>query len=476
VIEDEEIRQFLRTFQQLVEYSERVENKAVDGDVPSLINGHLGQPFKDLSVISESIGLHRYVDWDIALDELASRDPESRLIGIGGPDSASVDTFADFSRSSWGPFPVAEVSYLNVPSGVDETRQVVAVGVRLFTYNGDPVAVLQYREDSSDDPACKCEVVAVNRATSVQLLDELRALADARSVLKGKVLSFEGADDDEGAEKFRFVPRVEVPAEDVILPEGAMERIHGHVIGIAENAERLLALGQHLKRGVLLYGPPGTGKTHTVRYLIGQLPEHTVVVLRGVSLRHINEAVRVARSMQPAVVVLEDCDLVAQDRSFSDGANPLLFTVLDAVDGLDADVDVTFLFTTNRVEVLEEALAQRPGRVDLAVEVPLPSEADRLRLLKLYGRNLSLSEEALADVAERTEGVTGSFAKELMRRTVLQALARGEEPGDERLLAACEEQMADAIRLDEEMHADPLDAIVIDDADFEDLADEDELA
>ena len=180
--------------------------------------------------------------------------------------------------------------------------------------------------------------------------------------------------------------------------------------------------------------------------------------------------------MQPAVVVLEDCDLVAQDRSFSDGANPLLFTVLDAVDGLDADVDVTFLFTTNRVEVLEEALAQRPGRVDLAVEVPLPSEADRLRLLKLYGRNLSLSEEALADVAERTEGVTGSFAKELMRRTVLQALARGEEPGDERLLAACEEQMADAIRLDEEMHADPLDAIVVDDADFDDLPDEDELA
>src|SRR5690606_31132453 len=118
----------------------------------------------------------------------------------------------------------------------------------------------------------------------------------------------------------------------------------------------------------------GTGKTHTVKHLLAQTPEHTAILLRGIGLTRISEAAELARRLQPSIIVLEDCDLVAEDRSFGDGTSPLLFEVLDAVDGLDTDADVTFLLTTNRVEVLEEALAQRPGRVDLAVEIPLPDE------------------------------------------------------------------------------------------------------
>ena len=65
---------------------------------------------------------------------------------------------------------------------------------------------------------------------------------------------------------------------------------------------------------------------------------------------------------RPAIVVLEDCDLIAEDRSFGPMAKPLLFGVLDALDGIDADADVAFPLTTNRVEHLERALSQRPGR------------------------------------------------------------------------------------------------------------------
>ena len=77
-----------------------------------------------------------------------------------------------------------------------------------------------------------------------------------------------------------------------------------------------------------------------------------------------------ARALQPSIVVLEDCDLIAEDRSFGHGPQPLLFEVLDAMDGLASDADVAFVLTTNRVDMLERALAQRPGRVDLAVEIP----------------------------------------------------------------------------------------------------------
>lgn len=41
------------------------------------------------------------------------------------------------------------------------------------------------------------------------------------------------------------------------------------------------------------------------------------------------------------------------------------------------DADVAVVLTTNRPDLLEPALAARPGRVDLAVEVPLPDEECR---------------------------------------------------------------------------------------------------
>ena len=126
---------------------------------------------------------------------------------------------------------------------------------------------------------------------------------------------------------------------------------------------------------------------------------------------------------QPALVVLEDCDLIAEDRSFGPMAKPLLFEVLDALDGIDADADVAFLLTTNRVEHLERALSQRPGRVDLAAEIPLPDERGRRALIRLYAGAL-FSDDAVDDVARGSEGTTASFAKELVRRAVLLAPRR----------------------------------------------------
>ena len=128
------------------------------------------------------------------------------------------------------------------------------------------------------------------------------------------------------------------------------------------------------------------------------------------------------------------------------GTSPLLFEVLDALDGLDADADVVFLLTTNRVEDLEVALAQRPGRVDLAAEIPLPDLEGRLALLRLYGGHL-FGAEALSAAAARSEGTTASFTKELVRRAVLAAAVEDEPPGDDHLGIALDELLSDSERL-----------------------------
>ena len=83
------------------------------------------------------------------------------------------------------------------------------------------------------------------------------------------------------------------------------------------------------------------------------------------------------------------------------------------------------MLATNRPDALEPALAARPGRVDLAVELPLPEATARAALLELYGRGLDLALEDRRAVVDRTDGVTASFIKEFLRKAALVAAEDG---------------------------------------------------
>jgi ATP-dependent 26S proteasome regulatory subunit len=89
------------------------------------------------------------------------------------------------------------------------------------------------------------------------------------------------------------------------------------------------------------------------------------------------------------------------------------------MDGLNSSADVTFLLTTNRADLLEPALAARPGRVDLAAELPLPDADARRQLIRLYQGSLVLDLAHPETIIERTDGVTAAFLKELLRKAAL---------------------------------------------------------
>jgi ATP-dependent 26S proteasome regulatory subunit len=234
--------------------------------------------------------------------------------------------------------------------------------------------------------------------------------------------------DPMGGVTLHFSDIPQTAREDVILPETVLGRVERHALGVAAHRDALLAAGQHLKRGLLLYGPPGTGKTHTTRYLVSHMTGYTRLILTGRALHGIGAAAELARDLQPSVVVLEDVDLVAEERSRGPASSPVLFDLLDAMDGAAADADLLFVLTTNRADLLELALAARPGRVDVAVEIDLPDADARRRLLSLYGRALplELSADETSAAVERTDGVTASFLKELLRRAMLECLSDGQ--------------------------------------------------
>jgi DNA polymerase III delta prime subunit len=256
-------------------------------------------------------------------------------------------------------------------------------------------------------------------------LGEVRALRHEVNIYRGQVLSVAQGDGHNPFSKslsLKFIDTGALSRNDVVLPGGLLERIERHTIGFAAHTAQLRAAGRTLHRGLLFYGPPGTGKTHTVRYLSSAMPNRTTFVISGAAFGVLPSICGLARELAPAMVVLEDVDLVAQERSMvGAGENPLLFTLMNEMDGIGPDADVIFLLTTNRADLLEPALAARPGRIDLAVEIPAPDAACRARLIELYGRGMTMHLDNLDSVVSRTEGVSAAFIKEMLRRSALIA-------------------------------------------------------
>jgi len=427
------------TFSVLVGGSPRPPSEAGTDPAPTVaeaLAGHLGPDAALLPVTSSNWPPYEHVNVQGAVDRwLARHGAPYRLVGLTGFRHRMFGLSDLFQAETSQGMNLGGVPVTEQPSGPGEqTRACVQCGLYFIegvagpddgdqTEDPKPPLVLLLRGLEMRGPQndVSVEIACADRALARAALAEIRRLAVEHSVYRAHVLEF-------GAEMFgphqsllSFRERPAMRREELILPTGMLEGIEEQILGVNRHRATLLANGQHLKRGVLLFGPPGTGKTHTVRYLMSRLPDTTVVVLTGNALGYIKQACEIARALEPALVVVEDVDLIAQDRSMGPGTNPMLFQMLNEMDGLDGDADVTFVLTTNRVDVLEPALAMRPGRVDHAVEVPLPDAEGRTRLLELYRGGLDLDLTNADTVIERTEGVTASFIKELIRRATLIA-------------------------------------------------------
>jgi ATPase family associated with various cellular activities (AAA) len=327
-----------------------------------------------------------------------------------------------------------------------QTLPCVQIGLYLARDDdGTAVILLRGPEEHGSDQV-HLEVACADQDRAQEIVAAIRRLSEEHNVFRGHVIEF-------GGEVFgyhrgsllSFVDRPKVSRDEVVLGDDVLDGIERQVLGVAKHAHRLLASGQHLRRGVLLYGVPGTGKTHTLRYLLSRLPGVTAVMLSGRALGMIGEACSVARALQPCLIVVEDVDLIAEERDHYEGGNSLLFELLNEMDGIGQDIDVTFLLTTNRADMLEEALAARPGRVDHAVELPVPDADARARLIKLYQANLELALTDLPTVIARTEGVTASFIKELLRRAALAAAEADPDGPADAPIRVTDEHMSTAL-------------------------------
>jgi hypothetical protein len=419
---DEEAREFAVAFRRFLSWVHSGSD-GTDNEVSVLVRAHLGDQGQKHSVVTRELPRFEQVNLQTALNAWSARP--GRTVAVHGiampPHYGGLSLQQLVAGEGLPPLQLTAPTLADLPNGPDSTLGCLRLAVLLVTDSGGRYVVM-VQGPAEHQRGLALEVAGLPVELAQDLLAELDRLRSELNVYRGHLL--DASLDPMGGVVLSFARPAGIDRGDVVLPDPVLTRIERHALGVAEHREALLAVGQHLKRGLLLFGPPGTGKTHTTRYLLGQMTGYTRLVLTGRALAAVGALTELARGLLPAVVVLEDVDLVAEERSMGPAANPVLFDLLDAMDGAAPDADLLFLLTTNRSDLLEPALAARPGRVDVAVEIALPDAPARERLLKLYGRSvpLDLTEAEVSQAIERTDGTTASFLKELIRRSVLEAL------------------------------------------------------
>jgi len=413
--------------------------RALTGKSPmqKKLKQHFGKlPVEDIATTARNFPLTSRVDVQLAIDQFFASHGTSTLLGIHSAMSHETPTLAYlFTR---GPFQVdiGPLQHDDIDVGEPSPVRCLKNGLWLAHRSDRPFAVLlsQATRFGMAVGGVHVELAVPKGEQGLQFSEDffrqLELRVNSGGTYRGRVISLESQQEYSGRGGTVKVHRLRsVQREDVILPEKTLALLDRNVGNFIKARSHIKSLGLSAKKGLLFYGPPGTGKTLTIHYLASHLPQHTTLLITAEQVGLLDEYFRLARFLQPSLVVVEDVDLIARAREEMGSVceEVLLNKLLNEMDGLREDADVLFILTTNRPDQLEPALASRPGRIDQAIEFPLPDEQGRSKLIKLYARGVQLSEPLTELIVRRTKGASPAFIKELMRRAAQFQFEIGEK-------------------------------------------------
>ncbi|MEM7648529.1 MAG: AAA family ATPase, partial [Cyanobacteria bacterium P01_A01_bin.70] len=221
--------------------------------------------------------------------------------------------------------------------------------------------------------------------------------------------------------------------EDIGGLETAKRTLQESVEGVLLYPELYQQTGAQAPRGILLWGPPGTGKTLLAKAVAAQARANFIAVNGpelltrwvGAAEQAVRELFAKARQASPCVVFIDEIDTLAPERGQFQGdsgvSDRVVGQLLTELDGLQDCADVLLVGATNRRNALDPALL-RAGRLDLQIEVDLPTEASRLSILQVHNSDRPLAEIDLGAIAAQTEGWNGADLALLSNQAALEAI------------------------------------------------------
>ena len=264
------------------------------------------------------------------------------------------------------------------------------------------------------------EEIAANVLDSIAVTDD-----DFREALRGI---------EPSAMREVFVETPDVSWADVGGLDAAKARLQETIQWPMEHSDAYDRVGLDPSNGVLLYGPPGTGKTLLAKAVANEADANFISIKGpelfnkyvGESEKGVREVFSTARENAPTVVFFDEIDAIAAERGAGTGdtnvGERVVSQLLTELDGLEELEDVVVIATTNRPELIDDALL-RPGRLDRHIEVGDPDEAARREIFEIHTRDKPLADDVdLDDLAARTEGYVGADIEAVCREAATVAV------------------------------------------------------
>lgn len=189
-------------------------------------------------------------------------------------------------------------------------------------------------------------------------------------------------------------------------------------------------LGQQKKRGVLLYSAPGCGKTSAISKVVEELSKAdpgTVVINWPTAELYASDVERFLAqysefdpSCTRLIFIIEDIGGGEKEGGpRRDGVDASLLDLLDGVNNV-FKLPTLIVATTNYPENLLGALANRPGRFDLMLELQPPSYEERVALVEFIAKRPLSQDEKDALNNQKNKG-TAEFSIAHLKEIVIRS-------------------------------------------------------
>ena len=290
---------------------------------------------------------------------------------------------------------------------------------QFFISNGTDKYIIESRDGFRDDYLFKVSSRKDSKVSGKELLEKFQRYTDEHNFLRGKKID----------PNCSFIKLDKIyDWDDIVLSDKLKNDIRQNLSNLINNRIVYRDNGLKVRRGLIFSGPPGSGKTSLVKILCSTT-DWTVLWVSPrhlVNPRKVSGIMRLAKDLSPSIIVLEDIDLYGTSREMNN--NPtVLGELMNQLDGVEGLVDIITIATTNREEVLEKALLDRPGRFDKVIKFGMPGQAERLQMLELFSSTVDKDDSfTWKELSEKpTDGMSGAQIREIISQGVIQAIDDG---------------------------------------------------
>jgi len=168
------------------------------------------------------------------------------------------------------------------------------------------------------------------------------------------------------------------------------------------------------KRGIIIYGPHGNGKTTFIKHILGEYKDsYRLLIDSGMhfSPELFDFINKVFPKEGKKIIVFEDVESISQGNEGRSYAKRSSF--LNFIDGPKTMESTMFLATTNHIDLVDEALADRPSRFDKRYRIGLPGKISRSKFLVKFFPELKDDKKRLEGLVDSTKNFSGAYFKEL---------------------------------------------------------------